>query len=131
MPCAVDAISTVSKPANTAEAGLVPCAESGISTFVRRSPRAASALRIISMPASSPCAPAAAVLSALREATPVFVNEASNQWMLTRFDDVHRLVLRWVEQGLVDGLRIDHLDGLLFLDRVAGAHAVFARKTYL
>lgn len=26
---------------------------------------------------------------------------------------------------------IDHCDGLLFLDRVAGAHAVFARKTYL
>jgi peptide deformylase len=26
---------------------------------------------------------------------------------------------------------IDHCAGLLFLDRVAGAHAVFARKTYL
>jgi peptide deformylase len=26
---------------------------------------------------------------------------------------------------------IDHLDGLLFLDRVAGAHAVYARKVYL
>jgi peptide deformylase len=26
---------------------------------------------------------------------------------------------------------IDHTDGKLFLDRVAGAHAVFARKTYL
>ena len=26
---------------------------------------------------------------------------------------------------------IDHLDGLLFLDRVAGAHALFARKNYL
>ncbi|MDQ1668598.1 MAG: peptide deformylase [Actinomycetota bacterium] len=26
---------------------------------------------------------------------------------------------------------IDHLDGLLFLDRVAGAHAVHARKVYL
>jgi peptide deformylase len=26
---------------------------------------------------------------------------------------------------------IDHTDGLLFLDRVAGAHAVYARKTYL
>lgn len=25
---------------------------------------------------------------------------------------------------------IDHTDGLLFLDRVAGAHAVYARKTY-
>jgi peptide deformylase len=26
---------------------------------------------------------------------------------------------------------IDHLDGLLFLDRVAGAHAIYARQTYL
>jgi peptide deformylase len=26
---------------------------------------------------------------------------------------------------------IDHCDGLLFLDRVAGAHAVHHRKTYL
>ena len=26
---------------------------------------------------------------------------------------------------------IDHLDGLLFLDRVAGAHALHARKVYL
>ena len=26
---------------------------------------------------------------------------------------------------------LDHLDGLLFLDRVAGAHAVYARKVYL
>jgi peptide deformylase len=26
---------------------------------------------------------------------------------------------------------IDHLDGALFLDRVAGAHAIFPRKTYL
>jgi peptide deformylase len=26
---------------------------------------------------------------------------------------------------------IDHCSGLLFLDRVAGAHAIFARKTYL
>ncbi|HTJ39424.1 MAG TPA: formylmethionine deformylase, partial [Dactylosporangium sp.] len=26
---------------------------------------------------------------------------------------------------------IDHCAGLLFLDRVAGAHAVYARKVYL
>lgn len=26
---------------------------------------------------------------------------------------------------------VDHLDGLLFLDRVAGAHAIFPRQTYL
>jgi len=26
---------------------------------------------------------------------------------------------------------LDHLDGLLFLDRVAGAHAVYVRKVYL
>ena len=60
MPCAVDAISTISNPANTAEAGLVPCAESGISTTWRGARRGpASALRIISIPVSSPCAPAA------------------------------------------------------------------------
>ncbi|MGI8998310.1 MAG: malto-oligosyltrehalose synthase, partial [Candidatus Limnocylindria bacterium] len=28
------------------------------------------------------------------------------------FAETHRLVLRWVEQGLVDGLRVDHPDGL-------------------
>jgi (1->4)-alpha-D-glucan 1-alpha-D-glucosylmutase len=28
------------------------------------------------------------------------------------FEDTHWLILRWVEQGLVDGLRIDHPDGL-------------------
>jgi peptide deformylase len=26
---------------------------------------------------------------------------------------------------------LDHLDGKLFLDRVAGAHAVYQRKVYL
>ena len=25
---------------------------------------------------------------------------------------------------------LDHLDGFVFLDRVAGAHAIFARQTY-
>jgi peptide deformylase len=25
---------------------------------------------------------------------------------------------------------VDHLDGLVFLDRVVGSHAVFPRKTY-
>lgn len=29
------------------------------------------------------------------------------------FDDTHALFLRWVEEGVVDGLRIDHPDGLL------------------
>ena len=28
------------------------------------------------------------------------------------FEDTHWLILRWIEQGLVDGLRIDHPDGL-------------------
>jgi len=28
------------------------------------------------------------------------------------FDETHRLVLRWVEEGKVQGLRIDHIDGL-------------------
>jgi (1->4)-alpha-D-glucan 1-alpha-D-glucosylmutase len=30
------------------------------------------------------------------------------------FDHTHDLVLRWVEQGEVDGLRIDHIDGLRY-----------------
>ncbi|MBM7808540.1 (1-_4)-alpha-D-glucan 1-alpha-D-glucosylmutase [Geodermatophilus bullaregiensis] len=41
------------------------------------------------------------------------------------FDATHELVLRLVEQGAVDGLRIDHPDGLAdprgYLDRLAGA----------
>jgi (1->4)-alpha-D-glucan 1-alpha-D-glucosylmutase len=28
------------------------------------------------------------------------------------FDRVHRLILRWVQQGTLDGLRVDHVDGL-------------------
>lgn len=28
------------------------------------------------------------------------------------FDDVHELVLRWIADGTIDGLRIDHVDGL-------------------
>ena len=28
------------------------------------------------------------------------------------FDDVHSLVVAWVRQGVIDGLRIDHVDGL-------------------
>ncbi|HZC05103.1 MAG TPA: malto-oligosyltrehalose synthase [Ktedonobacterales bacterium] len=28
------------------------------------------------------------------------------------FEDTHSLILRWVEQGALDGLRIDHIDGL-------------------
>jgi len=28
------------------------------------------------------------------------------------FDATHRLVLRWVDEGIVDGLRVDHVDGL-------------------
>lgn len=30
----------------------------------------------------------------------------------TVFEETHRLVLRWLEEGAVDGLRIDHVDGL-------------------
>ena len=29
------------------------------------------------------------------------------------FRETHALILRWVEDGLIDGLRIDHIDGLL------------------
>jgi (1->4)-alpha-D-glucan 1-alpha-D-glucosylmutase len=41
------------------------------------------------------------------------------------FDDTHALVLEWLAKGVVDGLRIDHPDGLLdpegYLDRLADA----------
>lgn len=41
------------------------------------------------------------------------------------FDETHAEILRWIEAGLVDGLRIDHPDGLLdpgaYLDRLAAA----------
>jgi (1->4)-alpha-D-glucan 1-alpha-D-glucosylmutase len=41
------------------------------------------------------------------------------------FADTHELVLRWVDEGVVDGLRIDHPDGLRdpeqYLNRLAGA----------
>ncbi len=28
------------------------------------------------------------------------------------FDDTHFLILRWLKDGILDGLRIDHIDGL-------------------
>src|SRR5262249_57882122 len=28
------------------------------------------------------------------------------------FDDIHALPLRWASEGLIDGIRIDHVDGL-------------------
>jgi len=41
------------------------------------------------------------------------------------FDETHATVLRWVNEGLVDGLRIDHIDGLRdplgYLERLAEA----------
>ena len=43
----------------------------------------------------------------------------------TVFDDVHALLLRLVEEGLVDGIRLDHIDGLAdpagYLDRLQTA----------
>ncbi|TQJ30821.1 maltooligosyl trehalose synthase [Microbacterium sp. SLBN-146] len=41
------------------------------------------------------------------------------------FDETHREILRWVREGLADGLRVDHPDGLLdpgaYFDRLASA----------
>jgi (1->4)-alpha-D-glucan 1-alpha-D-glucosylmutase len=41
------------------------------------------------------------------------------------FQDTHRLVLEWVREGILDGLRIDHPDGLrdpkTYFDRLHGA----------
>ena len=28
------------------------------------------------------------------------------------FEDSHRLILKWVREGVLDGLRVDHPDGL-------------------
>lgn len=43
------------------------------------------------------------------------------------FDEAHAEILRWVREGLVDGLRVDHPDGLVdpggYLDRLAEATA--------
>jgi (1->4)-alpha-D-glucan 1-alpha-D-glucosylmutase len=41
------------------------------------------------------------------------------------FDDTHELVLRWVREGVIDGLRVDHPDGLRdpeqYFERLAAA----------
>ncbi|GAA1855130.1 malto-oligosyltrehalose synthase [Microbacterium koreense] len=41
------------------------------------------------------------------------------------FDETHREIVRWVREGLVDGLRVDHPDGLVdpgaYFDRLADA----------
>ena len=41
------------------------------------------------------------------------------------FDDTHRLLIGWLDRGVIDGLRIDHPDGLLdpkqYFDRLAEA----------
>ena len=58
-PLASDGSVTTRKPAIAADAGFVPCAESGISTFLRlASPRSRWYARAMSIPASSPSAPA-------------------------------------------------------------------------
>ena len=58
LPFAAVPTTTTRKPAMTALAGLVPCAEAGISTTSRwPSPRAWWYARITARPANSPCAP--------------------------------------------------------------------------
>ncbi|HEX7019838.1 MAG TPA: alpha-amylase family glycosyl hydrolase, partial [Gemmatimonadaceae bacterium] len=41
------------------------------------------------------------------------------------FEETHALILRWVREGVVDGLRVDHIDGLLqpraYLERLRAA----------
>ena len=58
-PLRSDGTIRQSKPAMAADAGLVPCAESGTNTTSRRLFKRAKCARITSSPASSPCAPAA------------------------------------------------------------------------
>ena len=55
VPCELLGTSTGSRPQKAAVAGLVPCAESGISTFVRVSPRERWYAAIIMIPVNSPC----------------------------------------------------------------------------
>lgn len=51
------------------------------------------------------------------------------------FADVHRLVFRWLADGVVDGLRIDHVDGLYdpkqYLDRLQAGVPDHARPLYV
>ena len=51
------------------------------------------------------------------------------------FEESHRLVLRWAERGLIDGLRVDHVDGLrdptAYLERLAqrvGGRPIWVEK---
>jgi (1->4)-alpha-D-glucan 1-alpha-D-glucosylmutase len=51
------------------------------------------------------------------------------------FADVHRLVFQWLADGLVDGLRIDHVDGMFdpkqYLDRLQANAPDAARPLYV
>jgi len=73
-------ISSTSKPHWMAVAGLVPCAEAGTSTRLRvsSSPRASSALRIASMPQSSPWAPAFGLMATAGMPVSVFSQVANS-----------------------------------------------------
>ncbi len=62
-PLAFAEIGSTVKPQVAAEAGFVPCADSGTSTRLRRSPRASSAARMDIIPQISPCAPAAELIA--------------------------------------------------------------------
>ena len=69
-PRAVDGTSTTSYPAIDADAGLVPCALSGMRMTLRwSSPRDRWYDCVMSTPASSPCAPAS--VARLQPASPV------------------------------------------------------------
>ena len=51
------------------------------------------------------------------------------------FETSHRLILRFVEDGLIDGLRIDHIDGLAdpkrYLERLARAMTARGRHPFI
>ena len=59
IPCSVAGNGTAVSPLSAHDAGLVPCAVSGMSTFFGLRPCALCHARIIIRPVSSPCAPAA------------------------------------------------------------------------
>ncbi|HEY2784636.1 MAG TPA: alpha-amylase family glycosyl hydrolase, partial [Fimbriiglobus sp.] len=51
------------------------------------------------------------------------------------FEDVHRLIFEWLGRGLIDGLRIDHIDGLYdprqYLDRLQTKYLTSTAKRLL
>ena len=76
-PCEFAGRVSTANPSAAAVAGLVPWADSGASTFVRGSPRAAKAALIVAMPQNSPWAPAACDMATAGIPVKVFSQKAN------------------------------------------------------